>query len=397
MRAIALVIMLAVVAAWLAFGPFNREARLRRMDVPALKRAARAHPDDPELFLQLWRRLRQRGELHPAAVMSSRAYDLSDGAPRFVAAKVSALIDSGEFESAYRLAKDTLGRGPDSGEVRAQLSRLYAGRGYFTDALREAEVAVRRAPGQSEAWQALGNADASNKRPDAAFAAFERAMALEPRDAELLADYGEALARFGRAAEAEGVLRRAMNLAPGSARPPGLLGRLLAERASTPEQQTEARTLLERALARAPRATDPMYALATLELRDGQEKEAIRLLNTCLALDPTYGEAYLALGQAYQRQGDAGRAGRAFAAWQRFSDYRRQAAHLEMRLRRRPGDPDLRRRLERLKSAYAQPVRSPDHQQSTPRPSDTGSIDPHPGSGAVSTLPTGGTRPPDAE
>src|SRR5205807_812327 len=101
--------------------------------------------------------------------------------------------------SAYRLGKDAVARWPHSGEVRAQFSRVYAGRGYFIDALREAEAAVRLAPGAAEAWQALGNACSLNKRPELAYAAFERALKQEPRDAKLLADYGEALAKYGRA------------------------------------------------------------------------------------------------------------------------------------------------------------------------------------------------------
>jgi predicted Zn-dependent protease len=97
------------------------------------------------------------------------------------------------------------------------------------------------------------------------------------------------------------------------------------------------------------------YQLALLDLRDGRDSEAIRLLRSCLGHDPAYGEAYLALGQAYQRSGRTADARHAFAAWQRFSDYRREAAHLELRLRRRPDDVTLLRRLARLQEVYGKP------------------------------------------
>jgi tetratricopeptide (TPR) repeat protein len=336
----------------LYFAPFDREARLRRLDVGALQREARARPNDAEVFLLLGRRLRQAGRLREAFVMTNRAYDLSQGDPRFTAAMVGGLVDGGDYDSALHLAQDAAARWPNSGEVHAQLARVYAGRGRFTDALREAETAVRLAPAHAEAWQALGNACSANKRPDQAFAAFERARKLEPRDSELQTDYGEALAKYGRTADAEAMLSRAVALAPHSARPAGLLGQIQAGHARRAEERAAARALLEKALALAPRATDVQYHLALLDLRDGRADEAIRLLKSCLAEDPGYGEAYLALGQAYRQSGREPAARQAFAAWQRFSDYRREAAHLEMRLRRTPGDVKLLRRLARLHAAY---------------------------------------------
>jgi tetratricopeptide (TPR) repeat protein len=341
----------ALLTALLLAAPFSREARLQRLDLDALRRAAGARPNDPELFLLLGRRLRQSGERRQALVITQRAYDLSDGSPRFVAAKAGVLLDAAEGEEAYRLLKNSLARWPDSGELRAQLARAYAARGLFTDALREAEAAVRLAPRHAEAWQALGNACSSNKRPARAFAAFVRALELEPHDAELLADYGEALAKYGRSAEAESMLTRSVALVPRAARPHALLGHLKATRAGTAAERDIARGLLERALALAPAATDTQYHLALLNLRDGRDQEAIRLLQSCLAQDPGYGEAHLALGQAYRRTGQEAAARRAFAAWHRFSDYRRQATHLELRLRRSPMDQSLMRRLADLHAA----------------------------------------------
>jgi Flp pilus assembly protein TadD len=376
----------AGLAGVIAFAPFDREARLRRLDLEALRRAALARPNDAELFLMLGRRLRQRGDLHRAFVVTRHACDLNHHAPKFVAAMAGALVDDADYDPAYRLAKDAMTRWPQSGEVRAQLSRVYAGRGYFTDALREAETAVRLAPPCAEAWQSLGNARSLNKRPEQAYAAFERALALEPRDAELLADYGEALARYGRPAEAEATLRRALALAPHAARPLGLLGQFEASRARTAADRAAARELLERARARAPEDAGLQYNLALLDRRDGRDQEAILLLKSCLTQDPRYGEAYLALGQIYQNTGRRAAARQAFAAWQRFSDYRREAAHLQMRLRRLPGNPELLRRLARLNAAHGKPQQAAEYQRQIQSP--------EPGAPANAGAPTssGGAR-----
>jgi tetratricopeptide (TPR) repeat protein len=332
--------------------PLDRPSRLRGMELEALRRAARDRPNDPELFLELGRRLRQLGEPRAAAVMSGRAYDLSRGEPRFVAARVRALADMGETEEALRLVQQALPHAPDSGELWAELAAVEARRGRFADALGEAREAVRIAPGLEDAWRALGNACAANKRPDEAFAAFERAWRLEPMDTELLADYGEALARFGRPAQAETLLEDAVKVAPGAARPVALLGEIKAGHARTPAEREIARAFLRQALARAPAAADTLYHLALLEEQDRRFQEAVPLLLQCLAIDPGYGEAHLVLGRVYRRQGRATEAAQAFAAWQRFSDYRREAAHLELRLRRQPGNAALRRRLAELRKGH---------------------------------------------
>jgi len=141
------------------------------------------------------------------------------------------------------------------------------------------------------------------------------------------------------------------------------LGQFKASRARTAADRAAARALLERARARAPEDAELQYHLALLDTRDGRDPEAIRLLKSCLAHDPRYGEAYLELGQIYRKTGQSAAARQAFAAWQRFSDYRREAAHLQMRLRRMPGNMELLRRLARLNAAspasgYPKPQRA---------------------------------------
>jgi tetratricopeptide (TPR) repeat protein len=336
----------------LLFRTDRSEQRLARLDVASLQRIARDHPDDPFVFLALGRRLRQSGRLGEAFVMTSRAYDLSDGDPRFTAAKAEALIDRRDYAGALELAAPAATRCPRSGELKAQLSRVHALTGYFADALDEAEAAVRLSPQHAPAWQALGNACSLNKRPSQSFQAFEQAVRLEPGDAELLTDYGDALAHYGQPAEAEAMFARARSLAPKSARPVALLGQLKAERARTKEEQAEAHSLLALALSRAPEATDTLYQLAALDLRAGRYTESVSLLKRLLALDPSYGEAHLTLAQAYRSEGRGADARQSFAAWQRFSDYRRESTQLVMRLRRRPDDPTLLRRLIRLHRQY---------------------------------------------
>lgn len=323
----------------------DRATRLRHLDLPALQREARAHPNDPEVFFALGSRLRRQGDRERAGVMVRRAYDVSRGDARATAALIGALIDAGQWAEAEQRASEARARWPEAGTVRAQLSRFLNERGRFAEALGEARDAVRLAPELAPAWQALGNALARNGQGNAAEAAFQRALRWEPNDMELLADVGEARVKFGRAAEAEVVLARAITMAPRAARPVGLLGQLKAARARTPSERDAARELLEQATARAPGAAHPRYHLGLLAARDGRPEDAVRWLNECLERDPGYGEAYLALGQVYRDAGRVAESNRAFAAWQRFSEDRREVAHLALRLRRAPEDVTLLRRL----------------------------------------------------
>src|SRR5262245_50917937 len=88
------------------------DQRLARLDAASLRQIAREHPDDPLVFLALGRRLRQAGRLGEAFVMTSRAYDLSDGDPRYTAAKAEALIDRRDYAGALDLAAAAVTRWP---------------------------------------------------------------------------------------------------------------------------------------------------------------------------------------------------------------------------------------------------------------------------------------------
>ena len=71
---------------------------------------ARAHPNDPEVFLLLGERLRRQGDRDRAGVMVRRAYDVSRGDPRTTAALIGALIDSGEYREAEQRATEAAAR-----------------------------------------------------------------------------------------------------------------------------------------------------------------------------------------------------------------------------------------------------------------------------------------------
>jgi tetratricopeptide (TPR) repeat protein len=66
----------------------------------------------------------------------------------------------------------------------------------------------------------------------------------------------------------------------------------------------EARIYLEELLRQAPKNIDLLYNLGLCYLDLGQLEKGIELLHRCLQLSPSHPHAYVALGLAYQREGD---------------------------------------------------------------------------------------------
>ncbi|MCS6863126.1 MAG: tetratricopeptide repeat protein [Abditibacteriales bacterium] len=339
-------------ATLVALSPQARRQRWERMSLARLRQEAARRAHDPEIHLLLGWRLRRMGDKTAAFEAIFKAYEMRRLDPVYMAAMAAANMDANDDAAAAELLRSASVRAPNSPEVLAQQAHLQLKHGRFADALRTARRAVEFGRHLPEAWQALGRACAAEKQADEAFRAFERALRLAPDDVDALTDYGEALARFGRFKQAETILRRALRLAPRAPRPLGILGAQLAARAATVTERTEAASLLQRAIDAAPQEPDPRYHLGMLYLRQGRMTDAIEQLKTCLELDPGYGEAHDGLGRAYTLLGQREEAQRHFVAFQRFTDYRREASHLELRLRRAPRDVNLLLRAARLHERY---------------------------------------------
>jgi Flp pilus assembly protein TadD len=322
------------------------------MSIERLRQEASRRPNDAEAHLLLGLRLRRKGDAVGAFEEIFRAYNLRRTEPRFMAAMAAAHMDAGDDAGAADLLRSASVRAPNAPEVLAQQAHLQLKHGRFADALRNARKAVKLGPRLPEAWQALGRACAVEKLTDEAYRAYARALELSPDDVEILTDCGEALARYGRFKEAEATLRRALRIAPRAPRSLGLLGAQLAARARRSEERKEAADILQRAIDAAPRGAEQRYHLGMLQLREGRAENAIQQLKTCLELNPRYGEAHDGLGRACALLGRDKEAREHFAAFQRYTDYRREATHFELRLRRAPRDLNLLLRMARLHEDY---------------------------------------------
>lgn len=312
-------------------------------DAPALWKTA-SRSNDPELLLRIGERLRQLGAGEQSFEVIARAYEQRDQDPRFAAALADILAERGEVQDALPLASGMAKIASGSAEVRAALAIVHLNMGRYDSALKESREAVRRDPGSPRAWRAFARACAAEKLQWDAWPAFQRAIELTPEDGGLLADYGEALDRFGHVNEAERALRQSVRLRPRDSRVLSLLAAHLGRRARDTESGKEAIDLMRKAIAAAPAAAEPRYQLGRLLLDVGDPGAAVPVLEDCLKLDPSFGEARLPLARAYQETGHPSTR-IAFAAYRRYADYRRNAAHLSQRLRRNPGSVELLKRM----------------------------------------------------
>lgn len=338
---------LAMLSLWM-YCTRGTRLRFHRMSLERLREEAGRRVDDPQVYLLLGQRLRQKEDLADAAQAITHAYNLQSDDPAIAAAMAAVWLDENNVEAADHLLSQAAHTWPRSSQVVAQLSNLDMKRGRYAEALQKSRRAVRLGPSLSESWHALGRAAGANKLTDEALSAYDRALALAPEDAEITADYGEFLSKSGRVAAATAMLRRSVTLAPRSPRPKGLLGAHLGAYAREENERREAIAYLQQAIAIAPMASDPRYHLGLVLVRDGRPLEAIPPLRACVEIDPSLVEARLALAQAHAAAGHSQEAKWEFDLFEQISAFRREAAHLEVRLRRRPKQRDLLLRMARL-------------------------------------------------
>jgi Tfp pilus assembly protein PilF len=313
--------------------------------VAALEREAETRQGDPEALLAIGERLRRAGETQRAFEVIARAYEPRFKDPQFGAAMAEALLFTGQVGDAESLSAALVAKHAASADVRAVRADVLLKDGRYSEGLVQARKAVALDAKSPRAARAFARASALEQRLEEAWPAFERAVALSPGDTALLADYGHALSRYGRRAEGEKRLRAAALLAPRDPRILVLLGTHLGQEPAAPAAWKEGQSILEQAVSLAPTATEPRYQLGRLLLQTGDAGSAVEQLEEVLRLDPSLGDARLPLAQSYQALGRADAAREAFRHYRRYSDYRRDAAHLERRLRRSPRSLSLLLRM----------------------------------------------------
>jgi tetratricopeptide (TPR) repeat protein len=185
-------------------------------------------------------------------------------------------------------------------------------------------------PDQWTSHYNLGNYYFNQRRPDLALAAFQTALKFEPRAVAVLVNTSMAYSHLNKNKEAEGYLVKALEIDPKSAEANFNMGLLRAEQKDLKKAEEHLRAALKADETMHPAA----YNLGVMLAKD-KPKESIKLLHQAFKITPTpkygytlaffmqkhgdlensgkmlekmieqwpqFGDAYLLLGDIYQRQ-----------------------------------------------------------------------------------------------
>jgi tetratricopeptide (TPR) repeat protein len=242
-------------------------------------------------------------------------------------------LRTGAIDDAAALAQTLLERSPSAYESHLLQARVAFARGDESTALNELRQAANLAPTESAVQAQVGDLYLQASRPEDAVAAYTAAVTLNPRNASALTGLGRLLNQQGQVAEAETYLRRAAALTPNDVAVQAALGRLLLATGRAEESVA----LLEAAVAQRADHPTAVQDLADAYLGVGRIDEGLAIYRTRLALDaqqepfvaarallnagqdaaalrgyrdivaqrPNDPLALAALGQAYERTGQA--------------------------------------------------------------------------------------------
>jgi Flp pilus assembly protein TadD len=272
-------------------GRSDREDTLRRLLAQLVTSGAPSAPElstggasthAPPLDAEAAARLRALGYVGSSASRkagtSQRTYTVSDDPKRLVTLNEqfnSALtaFDNGQSAEALSMLTAVLHARPDFTSARTNAATVLLSQGRS----REAVQLLRNAPPEEQAspqlLEKLGAALRDSGDLRAAAATFEEARRVGDRNLSLLQDLAVTYARLGRA--------------------------------------VEARSLFSDLTTRDPSAATVWYNLGLFELQRDRPKEAAEALRRAVSLEPSYGDAWHALGAALVKTDAAG----AINAW----------------------------------------------------------------------------------
>jgi tetratricopeptide (TPR) repeat protein len=236
---------------------------------------------------------------------------------------VQALLWRGEVRERldrYEPALDDLRQAvrlePEAEESRLRLARLLSRARLFKEALPHYEQLHERRPGDAEVLLGLASCQRRLSRQEDARQLLDMLLAAQPRHAQALSERGQLALEAGQLNEAEEWLRRAVAAAPYEREAVYALGQCLfrQEGKEAEAQQWLARleridadlkrmTVVMKDITRSPRDPELRTEAGVLLLRNGQEKEGLRWLESALRLDSRHPSTLQALSDYFERQG----------------------------------------------------------------------------------------------
>lgn len=191
-----------------------------------------------------------------------------------------AAAQAGDLDLAQRHYEQAVNLAPEEAGNWVALADIYEKRGQLVQAVEVLQLANQAAPGDPDILLRLGQALLAQEAPTRALAYLRQADTLAPSERTAL-PLAQAMLRLGHLTEARQVLEPLIGM---------LRARLQSE---DPVEQDQARAMLPEA----------EWAFARVLLNQGEEAQALPLLESVVARRPTDPEAVLALARAWLRSG----------------------------------------------------------------------------------------------
>jgi superkiller protein 3 len=223
--------------------------------------------------------------------------------------------DQQDFEGAARAYEAAVALVPGDPAAHHAFGKVYYDQARHAEALAEFRVAAMLAPSSAAAWTATAQVHLRERRYDEARSTSLRALQLDVRDREARYVYATSLVRLGRADEGRREMEIYQRLQAEDAAERDRAVRLSAlrreaELATASGDHARAAGLLRQAFVLDPRTPRSHRELGLALLASGLAGEAVRSLETAVALGASL-ETYFALAEAYDalgRDDDAARA-----------------------------------------------------------------------------------------
>lgn len=265
----------------------------------ALTRLNELLPDDVHLLSDLGLLSKLIGKI-PVAESHWRRSIAIEPTPAACINLGNLLVEQQRLDEAKTLAERALHLNPGSGEALQLLSAIYMAQGSYAAAVQVLEKALQLTPIEAPLWVNLACAHIGLEQYAASEPLFLKALEINPELAGAHMNYGAVLAKLRRFAQAEQHLSKALVLNPKYTQAAINLGAVYLHL----NANGQAESILRAALSWGEPSHELLNNLATaLEAQDKNPEEVESLARRAVALRPDYADAWVTLGNFYQKQG----------------------------------------------------------------------------------------------
>lgn len=339
------------VAVFFWTAPMRAEHALKSASFNDLRTLSRSQPDNPRVFYHLGVRLRELGQLGPAAAAFARAAMLDTTDEETWLAWGTTAAAFGRKGDAFEALTKCAQEHPDSGRAHLTLALFCQANSALQRAHDEALAATRCDARDTAAWRLAGVTSLELRDLPGAESALMNAVRLTPRDWRALLALGRARAAQHRPAEALEAYDRASKIAPEEPAVTLAQGEAQLAVARTDVEIEAARVALANSAEKDPGSADAHFALGQALARLRRWPEAQIALTRAVRLRPSSSAAHFELARVYRQLGDAPAANRETAAHAELKDYEEERLNLGSQART-GNNPAVRLKLARLCAAH---------------------------------------------